>query len=71
MQYEGCMECLVKFLDTALTRSIGVVDGMGYGPTNLPLSSPVRTNRIDPGLVPVRAMDGQRGVISRRERDYA
>ena len=40
----GRMECLVKFLDTALTRTIVVLDGMGYSPTNLPPSSPVRTN---------------------------
>jgi hypothetical protein len=38
------MECLVKFLDTALTRTIVVLGGMGYSPTNLPPSSPVGTN---------------------------
>jgi len=38
------MECLVEFLDAAFTRTFVVLDGMGYSPTNLPPSSPVRTN---------------------------
>ncbi len=38
------MECLVEFLDTAFTRTFVVLNGLGYSPTNLPPSSPIRTN---------------------------
>lgn len=38
------MECLVKFLDAAFTRTFLVLDEMGYSPTNLPPSAPIRTN---------------------------
>jgi hypothetical protein len=48
------MECLVKFLDTALTRTMVVLDGMGYSPTNLPPKD--KLNRSRPSA---RSCDGR------------
>jgi hypothetical protein len=35
---------ILEIADAAFTRTFVVLDGMGYSPTNLPPSSPIRTN---------------------------